>query len=106
MADERKVVDRTLELTIFTILVVIICVVIPFYFLSNTPSGEVFSTNTMIATLLIMLIIPLLDMIWNFEFLKAYDAENYDNCETNLTLTFLLSFMVGAFVLSYRALRG
>lgn len=102
MADEKKV-ETWVEKTIFTILVLSICTAFPLYILSKTPSTELLSTNTMIATLLIMLTIPLLDLIYNFEFLKAYEAEDYSSCDTNLTLVFMLSFLAGAFVFMIRA---
>ena len=102
MAEEKKV-ETWVEKTIFTMLILSICLVFPLYILSKTPSYEILSTNTMIATLLIMLTIPLLDLIYNFKFLKAYDADDYSTCETNLTLVFMLSFLVGSFVFMIRA---
>ena len=106
MAEENQVekkVENWIEKTIFTILVLSICTAFPLYILSKTPSNVLLSTNTMIATLLIMLTIPLLDLIYNFEFLKAYEAEDYSSCETNLTLVFMLSFLVGGIVFMVRA---
>ena len=102
MATSKKI-ESWVEKLIFTFIILSFCVVFPMYILSKIPSNEVLSTNTMIATLLITLTLPLLDLIYNFAFLKATDADDYDNCDTNLTLVFMISFLIGISVFMIRA---
>ena len=102
MAEAEKV-NTSFEKIFFTFLITILCLLLPAFILYRSQSSEILSLNTLIPILLIMFYVPLLDLIYHFSFLRIEESDNYDVCEANLNLMFMISFMIGAIIFTFRA---
>lgn len=94
----------TLEYIFFTSLVVSLTLLFPLIMIYRSPTSEILSLNTLLPILLISLFIPLLDLIYSFDFFRLKDAENYDICKPNLSAMFMISFMISIVIIIIKAL--